>query len=170
LDSEFNYRGESLDLFVDGQFQFQNYTMNAVYEGEKWELTTEVLQTRFLTKGFYAQLFHQDSLGQGGSFQARYKVNQELTLIGRYEKFYADKDDKKGYQLEERNFGLVPNYFGYQDDTMVGLSYDFADNLRINAEYHWMKGAARLNPIVLPNPQMNKEHWKMWAVQMMYWF
>jgi hypothetical protein len=53
---------------------------------------------------------------------------------------------------------------------MVGLSYDIADNFRVNAEYHWMEGAARLNPIVLPNPQMNEEHWKVWAVQMMYWF
>jgi hypothetical protein len=109
-------------------------------------------------------------LGQGGSFQARYKFNQQLTFIGRYEKFYSDKDDRKGYKLAERNYGLVPRYFGYQYDTMVGLSYDLADNLRVNAEYHWMEGGARLNPIVLPNPQMNEEHWKIWAVQMMYWF
>ena len=54
---------------------------------------------------------------------------------------------------------------------MIGLSYNFADNVRVNAEYHWMAGAARLNPIVLPNPTVNnKEKWNMWAVQLMYWF
>jgi hypothetical protein len=171
LDSEFNYNGETLDYFVDGNFVFQFYTFNAVYEGEKWEFTAEFLQTRFLTEGFYIPDFHQDNLGQGGSFQARYKFNQELTFIGRYEEFYSDKDDKNGHKLEERNLGMVPNYFGFQNDTMIGLSYNFADNVRVNAEYHWMKGAARLNPIVLPNPLVNnQERWEMWAVQLMYWF
>jgi hypothetical protein len=171
LDSEFNYKGETLDFFVDAQFRFQNYTTNAVYEGEKWEFTAEFLQTRFLTEGFYIPEFHQDNLGQGGSFQARFKFNQELTFIGRYEEFYSDKDDKNGHELEERNLGMVPNYFGFQHDTMIGLSYNFADNVRVNAEYHWMKGAARLNPIVLPNPLVNnQERWEMWAVQLMYWF
>lgn len=170
LDSEFNYDSETLDYFTDSQFQFQNYTANAIYEGEQWEFTAEFLQTRFLTEGFYTAQFHQDNIGQGGSFQTRYKVNQQLTFIGRYEQFYTDKDDKKGYKLEERNFGFVPNYFGFQNDTMLGLSYNFSDHLRVNAELHWMEGSARLNPIVLPNPIVNKEHWKMWAVQLMYWF
>lgn len=171
LDSEFNYQAETLDFFVDGNFVFQFYTFNAVYEGENWGFTTELLQTRFLTDGFYAPQFNQDNLGQGGSFQTTYKVDQKLTLIGRYEKFYSDKDDKNGYKLEERNFGIVPNYFGYQHDTMIGLSYSFADNVRVNAEYHWMEGAARLNPMVLPNSTINnKEQWNMWAVQLMYWF
>jgi hypothetical protein len=170
LDSEFNYDGVTPDIFVDGQFEFQNYTANAVYEGEQWELTAEFLQTRFLTEGFYAPQFSLDNLGQGGSFQARYKVNQKLKLIGRYEQFYSDKDDKNGHKLEDRNYGRVPSYFAYQNDTMIGLSYDILGNLRVKAEYHWMKGAARLNPIVLPNPEVNRKHWNMWAVQLMYWF
>ena len=170
LDSEFNYKSVTSDAFVDGGFQFQNYTINAIYEGEKWEFSSEFLQTRFLTEGFYAPQFHQDSLGQGGYFQARYKIDQKLTLIGRYEEFYADKDDKKGHKLEERSYGTVPSYFGFQNDAMLGFSYKFTNNLQINAEHHWMKGAARLNPIVLPNPQVNKEHWKVWAIQLMYWF
>jgi len=171
LDSEFNYDGETRDFFVDGRFVFQFYTVNALYEGEEWEFTTEILQTRFLTEGFYSPQFHQDNLGQGGSFQARYKVDQKLTLISRYDLFYADKDDKKGYELEKLSFGVVPSYFGYQHDAMLGFSYDFTHNLRVNAEYHWVEGAARLNPIVLPNPLVNnQERWEMWAVQLMYWF
>lgn len=170
LDSEFNYNSVTSDSYADGKFQFQNYTINAIYEGEKWEFTSEFLQTRFLTEGFYAPQFHQDNLGQGGYFQARYKIDHKLTLIGRYEEFYADKDDKNGHKLEERTYGTVPSYFGFQNDAMLGFSYKFSNNFQINAEHHWMKGAARLNPIVLPDPQMNKEHWNMWAVQLMYWF
>jgi hypothetical protein len=170
LDSVFNYESESIDAFGDGHFEFQLYTVNAIYEGEKWEFTSTIFQSRFVTEGFYAPQFHQDNLGQGGYFQTRYKMDQKLTLIGRYEKYYTDKDDKKGHQLEENSFGLIPNYFGFQNDAMLGLSYDFSDNFRVNAEYHWMHGAARLNPIVLPNPKANKEHWEVWAIQLMYWF
>jgi len=171
LDSEFNYKSEILDFFVDGRFVFQFYTMNALYEGEQWEFTTELLQTRFKTEGFYVPQFGQDNLGQGSSFQLRYKIDQKLTLISRYDIFYTDKDDKNGRKLESRSNGLVPNYFGYQHDAMLGFSYDFADDFRVNAEYHWVEGAARLNPIVLPNSLVNnKERWDMWAVQFMYWF
>jgi len=171
LDSEFKYSKETQDFFADGRFVFQFYTMNALYEGEQWEFTTELLQTRFLTEDFYGEGFHQDNLGQGGSFQVRYKVDQQLTLIGRYDLFFADKDDKKGYELEQRSFGVIPKYFGYQHDAMIGFSYDFSENFRVNAEHHWVKGAARLNPIVLPNSIVNnKESWNMWAVQLMYWF
>lgn len=170
LDSEFNYQGKPIDFFVDGRFQFQNYTTNAVYEGELWELTAEFLQTRFKTEGFYAPQFYQDNLGQGGSFQARYKIDQRLTLLARYEQFYADKDDKKGHRLQQQSFNTIPNHFGYQNDTMLGFSYDFSSNFRIKAEYHWMEGGARINPVVLPNSQANDKHWQMWAVQLMYWF
>lgn len=170
LDSEFNYMGESPDFFVDGRFVFQFYTMNALYEGEHWEFTTEILQTRFLTEGFYAPQYHQDNIGQGGYFQAVYKVDQQLKFIGRYENFYTNKDDKQGDKLQQQSFGTVPDYFAYQHDAMLGFSYDFSDGLRVNAEYHWVKGTARLNPIVLPNPEANSEHWKMWAIQLMYWF
>jgi len=129
------------------------------------------LQTRFKTEGFYVPQFGQDNLGQGSSFQLRYKIDQKLTLISRYDIFYTDKDDKNGRKLESRSNGLVPNYFGYQHDAMLGFSYDFADDFRVNAEYHWVEGAARLNPIVLPNSLVNnKERWDMWAVQFMYWF
>jgi hypothetical protein len=170
LDSEFNYKNESPDFFVDGRFVFQFYTVNAIYEGEHWEFTSEILQTRFLTEGFYAAQFNQVNIGQGGYVQAVYKVNQGLKFISRFENFYANKDDKKGRQLQQQSFGTIPYYFAYQHDKMLGFSYDFSDNLRINAEYHWVKGAARVNPIVLPNPEANSEHWKMWALQLMYWF
>jgi hypothetical protein len=170
LDSEFKYDGKAIDFFVDGRFEFQFYTLNMLYEGEKWEFTSEILQSRFLTEDFYMPTFHQDSLGQGAYFQSRYKVDQQLTLIARYEKFYADKNDKKGHKLEQRTYGVVPNYFGFQNDAMLGFSYNFSENLRVNAEHHWVEGAARMNPIVLPNPKINKEHWNMWAVQLMYWF
>ena len=54
---------------------------------------------------------------------------------------------------------------------MLGMSYDFTNNFRVNAEYHWVEGTARLSPIVQPDPiANNSKNWQVWAIQFMYWF
>ena len=172
LDADFSYQAsDNGDLFFDGDFSFQFYTVNALYEGEVWEFSGEIYQERFTTEGFYHPLFINEPIGQGMYVQSRYKVNNELTLLARHESFYSDRDDKDGERLEEESGGLIPAYFAYHRDTTVGLSYDFSSNLRLRFEYHWFQGAGRLTPVVLPNPQINKrKNWQLWAVQLMYWF
>ena len=172
LDSDFSYQANDVgDLFFDGQFTFRFFTMNALYEGEKWEFSGEVFHEPFLTKGFYNPIHEKTSVGQGMYLQTRYKLNDELTLLARFESFYNDKNDKNGEKLEEETGGLVPAYFAYHNDATLGLSYDIYSNLRLRAEYHWFKGTGRLTPVVLPNPVINNsEHWQLWAVQLMYWF
>jgi hypothetical protein len=172
LDSVFNYNaGDNLDLFVDGDFSFQFYTINALYEGENWEFSGEVHRTRLKTEGFYHPEYDKAPIGQGFYLQSRYKVNNKLTFLARYERFYNDKNDKQGKKLEESTGGRVPAYFGYHRDTTVGMTYDFSSNFSLRLEYHWFQGAGRLTPVVLPNPQINdSKNWQLWAVQLMYWF
>ena len=89
----------------------------------------------------------------------------------RNERFYANKDDKNGTKLTQNTGGLVPSYFGFHNDNMLGVSYDFSNNFRMNAEYHWMEGGARLSPITQPDPLANpSKNWQVWAIQFMYWF
>ncbi|MCI2283046.1 hypothetical protein L3081_06070 [Colwellia sp. MSW7] len=103
--------------------------------------------------------------------QSRYKVNNELTLLTRYETFARDKNDKDGTKMEQESNGSIPAYFGYHHDTTVGLSYDFSSNFRMRFEYHWFQGAGRLTPVVLPDPEVNdNKNWQLWAMQLMYWF
>ncbi len=172
LDSIFSYQAnDNGDLFFDGDFDFQFYTMNALYEGETWEFSGEVYQEHFTTTGFYHPLYFKAPVGEGMYIQSRYKVSNDLTLLARYESFYSDRDDKEGKKLEQETGGLVPAYFGYHKDSTLGLSYDFSSNLRLRLEYHWFQGAGRLTPVVLPNPRINSnESWQLWAIQLMYWF
>jgi len=172
LDSVFSYKSDdNFDFFVDGDFSFQFYTINALFEGENWEFSGEIYQEKFTTEGFYNPQYYSAPIGQGFYFQSRYKVNEKLTLLARYERFYNNKDDKNGDNLEESTGGLVPDYFGYHRDTTIGLSYDLSSDLRLRFEYHWLQGAGRLTPAVLPNPQVNdSKNWQLWAVQLMYWF
>lgn len=172
LDATFSYNmNDDFDFFVDGDFSFQFYTVNALYEGENWEFSGEIYQERFVTEGFYTPEHYTSPIGQGYYFQSRYKVNTQLTLLARYENFYNDKNDKKGQKLEESTGGLVPAYFAYHRDTTIGMTYDFTSDLSLRLEYHWFQGAGRLTPVVLPNSQINdSKNWQLWAVQLMYWF
>ena len=172
LDSDFSYQANnSDDLFFDGVFAFQTYSLNTLYEGEKWEFSSEFHQTKSPTTGFYHPLFSRSPIGQRAFIQSRYKTSNELTLLVRHERFYNDRNDKDGKKLEDETGGRVPAYFGYHRDTTIGGSYDFSSNLRLRVEYHWFQGAGRLTPVVLPNPQKNdSKNWQLWAVQLMYWF
>jgi len=172
LDSDFEYNAaETGDVFINANITLQRYMANILYEGERWEFSGEILQERFVFDGFYYEGAHRDTIGQGMFVQSQYKVNQDLTLLLRYERIYVNKDDKKGHDLEDSTQGLVPSYFAYQYDATVGFSCDLAENFRMQFEYHYIKGTARLTPVVLPNPKINNsENWQLWAVQLMYWF
>ena len=172
LDSVFSYNTDnSFDFFVDGDFSFQFYTMNALYEGENWEFSSEIYQQKFSTEGFYSPEHYSSPVGQGIYLQSRYKVNEKLTLLARYERFYNNKDDKNGNELEESTGGRVPDYFAYHRDATVGIAYDLSSNISLRLEYHWLQGAGRLTPVVIPAPQINdSKNWQLWAVQLMYWF
>ncbi len=174
LDSKFAYKQANTSnesLLFDSDFTFQFYTLNALYEGEVWEFSAEFYQQRFMMDGFYSPTFKLDNIGQGFYLQTRYKLSQRLTLLARYEDFYLDKEDKKGQQLAQNSNGSIPYYFGFHQDTTLGLHYDITSNFAVRAEYHWVKGAGRLSPIALPNRVLNNsEAWQMWAVQLMYWF
>lgn len=171
LDSDFTYHRGDHDAFLDADIVLQRAFLNALYQGEFWEFSAELLQDRFVFDDFYFPGFHQDNLGQGLFLQARYKVNNRLTFLGRYEKFYINKDDKNGSKLEQATQGTTPAYFGYQNSFTLGVSYDLLANVRLEFEHHWFEGTARLTPVVLPNARVNnREHWNLWALQLMYWF
>lgn len=171
LNSDFSYNRVQQDFFATGKFAFQFYTLNGLYEGEQWEFSSELYQERFVTTGFYHPNFLKESIGQGLYVQMRYQFNNDLRLLARYEKFYADMHDKKGKKLQQNSGGLIPNYFAFQNDLVIGVSYDFSSHLKLRLEQHWMDGAARLTPVVLPDPQVNdQQYWQISALQLMYWF
>jgi hypothetical protein len=170
-DSSFGYQQADIDNFFDSDFTFQFYTANAMYEGEYWQFSAELVQERLVTDGFYFPGFQRDTKGQGYYAQVSYKLRKDLSVMLRNERFYSNKDDKNGTKLTQSSGGLIPAYFGFHNDTMIGLSYDFKSNFRINAEYHWMRGGARLSPVVQPDPVANdSKNWQVWAIQFMYWF
>jgi len=174
LEASFSYDGGTQaanNIFFDSDFYFKFHTFNAIYEGEKWEFSGEIYQQEFTIDGFYSPNFEIENIGQGFYLQSRYKLTPKLTLLARYEDFYQDKDDKRGRRLEKNTGGFTPRYFGFHKSTTLGINYDITSNSSIRTEYHWVSGASKLTPIVVPNRETNaSKRWSLWAIQLMYWF
>lgn len=170
-DASFKYERGTQDVFTNGYFDLQRIYINAEYFGEQWSLSAELLQEKMILNGLLFSDFKRDTTGQGGFIQAQYHAYNNLQFLWRYERYFADKDDKSGNQLAQSSFGAVPSYFGYQHDVTAGLQYDFQCNLKLQLEHHWVKGTARLTPLIIPDPMANaNEHWQISSVQLTYWF
>lgn len=171
LDSKFTYIPGQQDNFTSGWLVIQRLMINAIYQGEHWEFSSELIQERLNQEGFFSPDFVIDVKGQGGFVQARYHLNDKLRILARYERYFRDKDDKNGSQLVSLSNGRIPEYFAYQHDATIGFSYDLLDNLRLQVEHHWVQGTARLTPVVAPNVELNdSEYWQISAAQLVYWF
>ncbi len=169
--ADFTYKRGKNDVFQEGMLALERIYANAEYQGELWSFSAEVVQEKKVLNGFLFPGFISDTTGQGGFVQSRYRVSPNLQLLGRYEHYYADKNDKSGKILEVSSNGAVPRYFGYQNDLTIGINYDLSSNMQVQFEYHAIKGTARLTPVLIPDPATNKkENWDLWALQFMYWF
>lgn len=171
LDAQFSFINAPTDHASDALFSFRQYSFSAQFEGELWEFSSEIFQQKFTIDGFYTDEFLNTRISRGAYGQLRYQLTQKLTVLNRIEVFYADINDKQGKLLEENSFGQIPYYFAYQHDLTLGGTYDLISNLRLQMEYHKVKGTSRLTPVILPNTTVNQnEYWDFWALQLMYWF
>ncbi|WP_286234496.1 hypothetical protein [Thalassotalea sediminis] len=170
-DANFEYQKKRQSYFTSGDLALTRNYFNGEYQGQNWTFSFELLQEKMKLEGFLHDAFVQQKTGQGGFAQLEYIYDSEIKLLGRLEHFYADKNDKTGTKLEASTLGGVPKHFGYQHEAVVGATFDVANNVQIQLEHHWVKGTARLTPVVLPNPTVNShEYWQISALQVVYWF
>ncbi|GAB3014603.1 TonB-dependent receptor [Bowmanella dokdonensis] len=169
LDSDFTYRSESADFFLDGKGQSQRTMLNFRYNAEHWEIAAELIQERAVFRGLIHPAYVRDAKSQGGFVQGRAFINKDITAMVRLDILDMDKDDRGGEKFEQETG--IPQRFAYMDSLTLGLTWKLAPQWKLQAEYHKFKGTSRLSPIFLPDVQLNdQKYWDMWAVQLMYWF
>ena len=170
-NADFSYLSGEKDNFVDGGLALTRYYANAQYQGEALTVSAEILQEKIILRGVINPGFYQKSVGQGGYIQSEYRLSDTMQFLTRYEHYWANKNDKNGAKLEENSYGTIPHYFGYQRDFTLGFSLDVNRHLKLQIEQHWIKGTARLTPVVIPDPTVNtNEYWQVSTLQMTYWF
>lgn len=171
LDSDFDYSCADNDLFTSADFTVQRVMLSMRYQAEKWELASELQQERFNINGFFFDGFRQDQIGQGAYVLLQYRHDTKLKSFVMLDYSVGNKDDRHGKALQQNSAGQIADYFGYQHTFGTGLSYDFTPTLRLSAEAHWVKGAGRLSPVLLPDVVTNQqEYWQLYAAQLMYRF
>jgi hypothetical protein len=145
--------------------------VNAAYHSQNWELATELVKERVILDNVVFNTFENDTTAEGGFVQWRYFVKRDQTLMLRFDLYDRNRKNRNGSMLPQQTGGLSLSYFGYMDQATVGYSWDFEQNWRVQAEYHKIKGAGRLAPVIIPDLEVNADkYWDMWAVQLMYWF
>lgn len=173
--ASFNYTKSVTEQLVSGGIELKRFYINAEYYGEKWTFSSELLEENMSLSGLFFPTTKSETKGQGGFVQLEYKPLPEQKFLLRYERFFADVDDKNGALLEASTagspFGQTPHYFGYQHDVTIGFTFNFSTNFKIQLEHHWIHGSARLTPLVVRDLDASpKENWQLSALQLMYWF
>ena len=171
LDSDFGYRASASEPLVSGDATSQRLMLMLGYNIGQVELVAELLRERVTFNGILFNGFFDRSTAEGGYVQARYHLSSDVSLLARIDIFDRDRKDRDGSKIEALSGGTIPGYFGFMDQATVGASWDIAENVRLQGEFHRVKGAGRLAPVLSPDPVLNdSKYWNMWALQIMYWF
>ncbi|WJG09518.1 TonB-dependent receptor [Aliiglaciecola sp. LCG003] len=171
LDSKFKYNKGPQDPLFDGNAQVQRLMLQGSYETQNWQFAGELFRERLIYQNLVFPGFFENSTSEGGYAQARYSVNKDIMLTARLDMFDLNRKDRDGKKRQMLSGGLVPAYFGYQDQVTLGASFNLAEDWRILAEFHRVKGAGRLAPVLQPNTLLNdRKYWNIWGIQLMYWF
>lgn len=170
-DAAFTYTPAATELISAADFQVQRVMLNMRYQGEHWELASELQQERLQTNGFFSPQFARQQLGQGGYLLAQYRVSPAWRWFSWLDYMVLEKDDRWGRAFSAQTGGAVPAYFAYQHTLASGVSVDLTASIRLQAEIHWNRGTARLTPVIQPDVLTNRrEYWQLYAMQLMYRF
>ncbi|MCV2886165.1 TonB-dependent receptor [Aestuariibacter sp. AA17] len=171
LDSDFTYDATPDEILYSGDAVSQRIMVYGVYNWKNLEIVSELMRERAIYNGILSPDFFNQSVAEGGYVQAKYHFSADLSITARLDLYDRDKEDRDGTRLSQMSGGTIPSYFGYMDQAMLGVSYDFAENWRVQAEVHRVKGAGRLAPLLAPDPIANdRKYWNIFALHVMHWF
>ncbi|MFA3791233.1 TonB-dependent receptor [Aliiglaciecola sp. SL4] len=171
LDSKFEYVSGAQDFFIDGKAQVQRIILQGTYETQNWLLAFELFRERNIYNNLIFDGFINNTQSEGGYVQGRYLINKDLALTTRLDIFDLDRKDRNGETRSAQSGGQIPAYFGYQDQFTLGVSWTFAEDWQLQAEFHRVKGTGRLAPVFMPNIMHNdRKYWNIWGVQFAHWF
>ena len=171
LDADFSYQQGENDEFFSGDETSQRIMFNVLYQGQSWEIASEIMRERVIIENMLFPGFSTDTTAEGGYLQLRHFFTNELTLLARLDLYDRNRRVRDGSDIETISQGMVPGYFGFMDQATAGVTWKLSKNIQLQAELHRVKGTGRLAPIFTPDTLINdSKYWNMWALQLMYWF
>ncbi|GGI78285.1 hypothetical protein [Shewanella gelidii] len=157
-------------LYSEGDIVQHTWVFSGQYRYEMFELTTEYLTSdRAINQIIYPELLGEvESRSSGFYADIRAYLPYQLEAFVRYDQHYDDIDDKNGANLELTTGD--PRYYAYTYDWTVGLRWFPDSNWMVAAEYHDVKGASWVTPLLVRDPTSQAKRWSLFALQLSYRF
>ena len=161
-----------------GQLEVDYTVLSGQFNGEKWQLTSEVAYQDIDYVNIGGLFADADTKALGYSLEVNYKFTTKWQAFVRREAFYLDRDDKYGNSFHENItqvntlfpfIPISPAHSRYSESWIIGGRWDISQNLMARAEYHQVKGAAILSPTE-NNLISSEKYWDMFALSLSYRF
>ncbi len=133
---------------IDGEVELTNYIYSFQKNWNNFELVVEYAYRNFEVKDLLAFPVGARRPMEGYYIQGRYHLNEKLTLLTRWERYFRSADDKKGERLKA--LGLE----GWADHSItksIGLKYQLNKRWSVFAEVHRITGSGYFPPFALPS-------------------
>jgi hypothetical protein len=156
------------DVIGSGTNEQDSTVLSLEHNREDWSFTGEYAQLRIRGKD-YALIFNTDHIAQAWYVQTTWRFRPHWQAYGRYDVFYADKDDKSGAAFSAGSGGIVPAYLRYARDKTFGVRFDPDLSWSLFAEFHHVDGDAWLSSQDNPISQLERK-WNLLLIQAAYRF
>ncbi|MFN3918964.1 MAG: hypothetical protein ACK4JF_01575 [Methylohalobius sp.] len=162
------YDPKGVNPFQAGETTLVPVILSAQYEGEKLTLTGEYALRFIQLRGFGRFLPDRSDTGESYYLQVSYRILPKLELVGRYDVFFADRDDTSG-----RKFAALtrrPRHTRFARDFTVGVRFDIHRSWMVRAEYHRVDGTGWLPVSDNPDPSARQKNWHLFALLLSFRF
>ena len=168
---------------TDGSLDYDRFILSGQYFTEKWDLTAELIYVHVDTNGFdlfipglppqfqpqLPDVVKEHHSSDGGYIQFRYLLNDELTLLTRYDVFFRDRDER--YGSDKLTAQQLPGHTVYSKDFTTALKWQINERWVANLEAHLVEGTAYISPWVRVGSTLeNEKYWEMLSLEVSYSF
>jgi len=150
-----------------GHLDVDTRILSFEYNWENLQFNSEYMRIDSIYKGIFVPGLDVKRESESYYVQLGYRFNEKLRVFGRYDVYYADRNDKSG------NGQLMlgrPKSDGFTKDVVVGAQYRFFDHWMLAGEVHHINGTAALGVIENPDVSKVKEDWNLYTLQLSYKF
>jgi len=128
--------------FQRGWLAFKPVIFSAQYNGEKLTITGEYA-LRFSKFDDFGIYFPDQSVtGESYYLQASYRIVPKVEVVGRYDVYFADRDDTSGRKYAKLTGN--PRHKRFARDWTAGIRWDITPWWMVRAEYHNVYGTGWL--------------------------
>jgi hypothetical protein len=144
-------------FLLSGEWTIGNFTITAEYMEFPPILYLELLGEEILLA---------DEAQVGWYIMGSYVFGDKLNLYAYYDRYLDVKGDPEGNNAVIAGF---ENFYGWQNDLVIGARFDINFNWTIKAEWHFIDGVAK-SAVFFPDTAHAEQKWNMLALKLSYNF